>query len=1736
MVRLKLGIGLACLGLTWAGVAANRTAGNVLVDVNAASIMGVAAGGAIATLPNAGTMKDFKAFGTGPTYQLRGSVPVLRFDGTAANCMTNCVKGEVPAVLLGNNPWTMEAWIFCEALTGTHTYLSWTARGSNGTVCEFRYSKDGVSNAVEHYGADYNLQWGAALPAVGQWHHVVCVRQANSIERLYLDGKQVWVNNTTLNLGSDGPMMLGGVFDRSNYNTPTMLFKGDIARLRVTDGALSAADVYANYVDDYAAFGRAKTDQDAVFMPDGTWLDGVQPADGRGLAVTGGALTLTGFKATLPYLRLTGGKVTFDGATDVVVNNTRPEKFFDEFGSAGELVFASGRLAFKDKAHFGMGGANAPFKMTIGGAEMPAVIHCAIEMGFGNDTPGTVSGVQLLRGSVVTNDSGWVRLGAGIGTTNVLAIAEGAVVDGAQILIGGWGCVCHATVAGTVRSRSTLMGIGEASDTVVTLEPTGILAARGFCEWNNTTKWSTAVGQSRLHINGGTLQLYPAASYAESTPLLNTVLHVTYENAMTVDVPLNGSTVIKAAITNVTAVGAASRFVKKGAGTLNFNAPLEGLTGDIYVDEGILTLRQKFPVGADVRIHVAKGACVSCDVNGGGASSLLPFITADSEGAIGVHGYDKNENLDLRAYPNLAVRFLGTSSYVGRITPYANHYIFEASGVAGVYPTTIADASGVAARVTVRLIPEITNNSYVELSGDNSGMTGGVTVEDGAKLWLAHAFAAGSSGAVKLGEETTLCLSAAVGASFLSMRVSADSRPSQIFLLAGAETVNVDLSRFPGCHLGTEGSVTVAQTGTVTPEGNEYHLGGGATPHASSYHGLQPGVLGDRDAETPTTVVVDKDGMIELSNAANTYSGGTVVTNGARVFAKADGYGAIPAAFDARNIYVNGGVVRTGDASFSVNANRGLWVDALGATFHPWGSYTCTYQGGLGGSGAITVTDGGHLSFTGDHNTYTGKMTFNNASSILTIGDGAHFSWASGEIATPGSVVFNAAGEGTFGGLVSGAGTLEKKGEGTVTIERAQTFTGAATVSGGTLALTGAGAVATASKIFNNGQIVIDRAPSAALGAGAVYGGGTVKIEADGTNLAIDRNVGSAMALSAKNGATVSYLTPGPNGGATVGVEDATLKVGTTASGRVGEMGDFQLNSNAALVSSNDFRLTTATGSVGGSAFWKERVNATRPWEAQFTYEIPNCPASPADGFTFLLQNNVNGAKALGGVGGSIGAVGVTPSLGAAFNVYNNDTVGWFYDNAKKDMAGVPLTPTAIQVGADIRVTHDGQGKLTTTVYSKGTNAVFRQSKAFDIRAKLGSSAAYVGVTAATGGSVCEQHVKDFRFAQDDDVPDFALTEENWQCVSNAILSTYDGRPAVRLTQNTGSVSGALAHRSRLYLERPFKISGRYVITANTATPADGVAFVFHNDRLASIGGVGGSRGFMGTGPTQMPSCAGWSINIYSKRFDFVKNAAVATQFTDLKGVNVQAQNQPIEFELAYTPGQLVFTAKQLVSGVEKVFTSTQAVSLADLIGSPFGFFAVTAATGGSTAEQWAYDLTYEAGEDVVTTDGYAGGTFSGTSALEVTGVAAGDAAAAFGEVAFADGANVTVRASGAANIPYEVTFGTVRFAGGDGTAPTVNLAANGSGAGTLKLGTVVADLTGRPLKIVGAVAPKGEKIRIELPEFKGVYKILDLRQATGVAEDDFELVTATKPPVSLRLVNGYLSAVHSTGTALFLR
>ena len=140
--------------------------------------------------------------------------------------------------------------------------------------------------------------------------------------------------------------------------------------------------------------------------------------------------------------------------------------------------------------------------------------------------------------------------------------------------------------------------------------------------------------------------------------------------------------------------------------------------------------------------------------------------------------------------------------------------------------------------------------------------------------------------------------------------------------------------------------------------------------------------------------------------------------------------------------------------------------------------------------------------------------------------------------------------------------------------------------------------------------------------------------------------------------------------------------------------------------------------------------------------------------------------------------------------------------------------------------------------------------------------------------------------------------------------------------------------------------------------------------------------------------------------------------------------------------------------------------------------------------------------------------------------------------IRFVDNASVGMSASGTANLPYALRADRIEFdVTGAGATPSISLAANGSAAGTLQIGTIAYGAKPSLLKITGAASGiDGAKVRIEMPLFNGIVKLLDLTDATGLALEDFELVTETRPPVKLSLTDGILSAIHDSGTIMFFR
>src|SRR5438874_5423368 len=223
-------------------------------------------------------------------------------------------------------------------------------------------------------------------------------------------------------------------------------------------------------------------------------------------------------------------------------------------------------------------------------------------------------------------------------------------------------------------------------------------------------------------------------------------------------------------------------------------------------------------------------------------------------------------------------------------------------------------------------------------------------------------------------------------------------------------------------------------------------------------------------------------GTLVLS-AANTYTGVTTINAGTIAIAADAALGTAPAAATPGKIVFGGGTLRS-TAGFSVAANRGMALTGPGTVATDPGT-TLTYGGIIAGAGSLTKLGTGTLLLSGV-NTYTGATAVSagtlrlgatnaiGAASAMTVAAGAIFdlnglSDVIGSLAGAGTVTSGAAGaviltvggnnsSTAFSGIAqNGSGTvaLTKTGTGTLTLSGANTYSGATTVTAGTLLVNG---------------------------------------------------------------------------------------------------------------------------------------------------------------------------------------------------------------------------------------------------------------------------------------------------------------------------------------------------------------------------------------------------------------------------------------------------------------------------------------------------------------------------------------------------------------------------------------------------------------------------------------------------------------------------------------------------------
>jgi outer membrane autotransporter protein len=150
-----------------------------------------------------------------------------------------------------------------------------------------------------------------------------------------------------------------------------------------------------------------------------------------------------------------------------------------------------------------------------------------------------------------------------------------------------------------------------------------------------------------------------------------------------------------------------------------------------------------------------------------------------------------------------------------------------------------------------------------------------------------------------------------------------------------------------------------------------------------------------------------------------------------------------------------------------------------------------TFGGAISGSGAVNQIGTGTTVLTAN-NTYAGGTTI--SAGTLQLGNGGTSGSIAGNVTNNGALVFSRSDAYTYGGQISGSGTVSQIGSGTTILTANNTYTGGTTVSAGTLAI---GDAAHAQATSGSGNVSV--ATGATLGgygqiAGSVQNSGTLAV------------------------------------------------------------------------------------------------------------------------------------------------------------------------------------------------------------------------------------------------------------------------------------------------------------------------------------------------------------------------------------------------------------------------------------------------------------------------------------------------------------------------------------------------------------------------------------------------------------------------------------------------------------------
>jgi fibronectin-binding autotransporter adhesin len=909
-------------------------------------------------------------------------------------------------------------------------------------------------------------------------------------------------------------------------------------------------------------------------------LSGILSGSGINLTKVGsGTVTLSGVNTYSGATSITGGTLSI-GATTGLGSTTSTTV---SSGSALDIAFSSGTLGNTNTINLNGTGISLAGALTFSGTSSTLSNAIALQTNstIGGAGSGTLSGILSGSGINLTKvGSGTVTL-SGVNTySGATSITGGTLSIGATTGLG-------STTSTTVSSGSAL----------------NIAFSSGTLGNTNT-----------INLNGSGISLAGALTFSGTSSTLSNAI------ALQTDSTIGGSG--SGTLSGIIS-GSGINLTKVGSGTVTLSG-VNTYSGATSINAGTLALSGSGSLASSTALSLANVASAIFNISGVTSSSTIGSLA-------GTGG-----NVVLGSKTLIAGGDNSNTSYAGVISGSSGNFTKTGSGTltlsgANSFTGALVVDQGTISTGTINSTSTAgpLGQGTITLGGASSG-TLAFTDNTTSTTQVNRAFTMGAGGGVinvTFSGKTLALPSILSGSGSFTKSGSGGLILSSSSSYSGTTTINAGTLALTasGSLPSTTALILADISGAifdisgVTSGSTIGSLAGGGTTGGDVVLGTKTLTVGDSTSTTYSGVISGTNGNLTKQGSgtltldnANTYTGATTLNAGTLALS-GSGSLASSTALSLANVasaIFNISGVTSGSTIGSLAGGGGTGGNVvLGTkTLTVGNSTSTTYSGVISGSGGLTKQGSGTLTFD-NANTYTGVTTLN-AGTLALSGSGSLASSTALSLAnvvgaifdisgvTSGSTIGSLAGGGTTGGnvvlgtktltvgdststtysgVISGSGGLTKQGSGTLTLDNANTYTGATSVNAGTLALSGSGSLAssTALSLANVASAIFDiSGVTSSSTIGSLAGGGTT-----GGNVVLGTKT---LTVGDSTSTTYSGVISGTNGNLTKqGSGTLTLDNANTYTGATSvNAGTLALSGSGSLASSTALSLTNVASAI----------------------------------------------------------------------------------------------------------------------------------------------------------------------------------------------------------------------------------------------------------------------------------------------------------------------------------------------------------------------------------------------------------------------------------------------------------------------------------------------------------------------------------------------------------------------------